>query len=85
MSWAELGHLLSDIRARARASGWADVPVAIENHTKDIGDCAPIERLAAARATADDIEVITLHELAAQLEAGRYPVDHDAGTVGHAS
>nr|MDQ3936435.1 hypothetical protein [Actinomycetota bacterium] len=74
MSWAELRHVLRDARSRARATGWDDVPVVLENHTKDIGDFGPIERLAAALEAADDIEVITLTELAERLEAGRYPI-----------
>jgi hypothetical protein len=69
----QMREMLRDIRRRAKASGWHEVPVIIENHTKDIGNWWPIEHFARSVARAGDIEVITLRELGARLTAGAYP------------
>lgn len=74
LNYPQMRHLLDDVRRRAAASGWPVVPVVLENHTKDIGNFEPIERFAAYVASAPDLEVITLAELAEGLHAGRYPV-----------
>ncbi|HZM70543.1 MAG TPA: hypothetical protein VFB95_09260 [Candidatus Cryosericum sp.] len=74
LSFVLMREMLRDIRARAAASGWTEVPVVLQNHTKDLGWLDPIERFAALLAASPDIEVITLRELARRLQAGRYPV-----------
>jgi len=74
LSFILMREMLRDIRARAAASGWAEVPVVLQNHTKDLGWLQPIERFAALIASSPDIEVITLAELARRLQAGRYPI-----------
>jgi hypothetical protein len=70
IGFAQMGEMLSDVRRRAAASGRASVPVILENHTKDLGYLAPLERFAAEVAAADDLEVITSRELATALAAG---------------
>lgn len=74
LSLVLMREMLRDIRARAAASGWPEVPVVLQNHTKDLGWLDPIERFSALLASSPDIEVITLAELARRLQAGRYPV-----------
>jgi hypothetical protein len=59
--------MLETIRAKAESTGWPVVPVILENHTKDIGDFAPIEKFARLLSMQQDIEVITLAEVADNL------------------
>ncbi len=74
LSFPLMRQMLKDILKRARAAGWAPVPVVIENHTKDIGFFAPIERFAACVASMPDVEVITLRQLHHNLKTGLYPI-----------
>jgi hypothetical protein len=74
LSFGQMHQMLEDIRRRARATGWAVVPVVLENHTKDIGNFIPFERLAAHISSAADLEVLTLTELARNIEGGIYPI-----------
>jgi hypothetical protein len=74
LGFAQMREMLDDVRRRADASGWPEVPVILENHTKDIGDFRPLERFARYVEAADDLETITARGLAEELEAGRYPV-----------
>jgi hypothetical protein len=74
MSHLQMRQMLADIRRRARASGHAVVPVVLANHTKELGDFRPLELFAATVAAADDLEVITLAELAASIRQGDCPV-----------
>jgi hypothetical protein len=76
MSFGRIREMLHDIRTRAHRAGSDFVPVVLENHTKDIGYFRPIERFAELIGSADDVEVITLSELARNMEAGMYPVRH---------
>ena len=66
--------LVRDIRARARASAYETVPVVLENHTKDIGNFAPLRRFAAMLAKAPDIDVLTPTDVAQNLRAGLYSI-----------
>ena len=74
LSVPQMREMLRNARRRARTSGWPVVPVIIENHTKDIGNWRPMERFAQLVAEADDVNVITLRELADNLLAAKYPV-----------
>jgi hypothetical protein len=74
MTLAEMLESVNNVRRRARSSGWQEVPVIFENHTKDIGNWEPIERFAGILAQSDDIEVLTLTELANRVSEGRYPI-----------
>ena len=69
-----LREMLSSIRKRARSSGLKDVPVVLENHTKDIRDFSDIERFLEEITPEPDIKFLTLTELAAKLKAGFFPI-----------
>jgi hypothetical protein len=66
--------MLRDIRRRAAATGLAEVPVVLTNHSKYVVDYGPIERLLSEAAASDDIEFITLTELAGKLQAGEFTI-----------
>jgi hypothetical protein len=74
LSYNKMEAMLEDICKRAKASGWPFVPVIIENHTKDIGDFAPILKFCIAITKASNIEVITSRELAKNIQSGLYPI-----------
>src|SRR5882724_1350928 len=66
--------MLASIRQRARESGLAKVPVVLTNHPKDIRDWAGLERFVSEVADAEDLEFITLSELAAKIKTGEFKV-----------
>ncbi len=74
LSYPLLCEMLSSIRRRAAETELAEVPVILTNHTKDITDLSAVERFVADVAKADDIECITLTELAVHLQSGRFRV-----------
>ena len=74
LSFFQTREMLRDIRTRARRAGVVLVPIIIENHSKDVGDIAPLALFAREVAAAPDVEVITLSELARNLEAGAYAI-----------
>ncbi|HVF56890.1 MAG TPA: hypothetical protein VM934_12125 [Pyrinomonadaceae bacterium] len=69
-----LCELLDAVRRRARATGLRELPVILTNHTKDVQDFSPIERFVAAASKADDIEFVTLAQLADKLRRGEFAV-----------
>ena len=71
---ALLREMLSSIRQRARASGLSDVPIILENHTKDIQDFSHIERFMEGVSQAEDIKCLTLTELARELKNGKFQI-----------
>ena len=74
LSYIEMRMVLRDIRRQAQASGWSVMPVIIAGHTKSIGDFRAIEKLCAYIAKSPDLEVITLSELARNIQSGVYPI-----------
>jgi hypothetical protein len=66
--------MLRSIRRRARARGLESIPIILENHTKDVRDFSHIERFVGEVSQADDIECLTLSELARDLEAGKFHI-----------
>ena len=74
LSFFQMREMLRKIRLRAKLSGYAITPIVLENHSKDVGDFEPLELFARYLASASEIEVITLSDLAQNLEAGMYPV-----------
>lgn len=74
LDYALLSEMLNSIRRRARATGLQDIPIILENHTKDIQDFSHIERFIQDIAQADDIECLTLTELAGDLQKGRFHI-----------
>ncbi|HYG80546.1 MAG TPA: hypothetical protein VD861_09175, partial [Pyrinomonadaceae bacterium] len=79
LDYALLREMLASIRRRARASGLSDVPVILENHTKDIRDFSHIEAFVRDVTRADDVRCLTLTELAKELQSGRFHVRTAAG------
>ncbi|MBC7910431.1 MAG: hypothetical protein H7Y30_08025 [Pyrinomonadaceae bacterium] len=67
-----LGEMLESIRRRARATGLSEVPIILENHTKDLTNFSHIERFAADLARAADIKCVTLTQLGRELADGRF-------------
>jgi hypothetical protein len=66
--------MLASIRGRARASKLSDLPVILENHTKDIRDFSHIERFIAEVSKDPDVKCITLTELARELQQGKFHI-----------
>jgi hypothetical protein len=74
LNYSLLSEMLKDIRRRASAYGFAQVPVVLINHPKEISDYTAIERFISEAARADDIKFITLSELASKLQNGDFYV-----------
>ncbi|MDT4896514.1 MAG: hypothetical protein QOH25_1591 [Acidobacteriota bacterium] len=74
LDYALLREMLASIRRRARASGLDSVPVILENHTKDIRDFSDIERFIKDVSQAEDIQCLTLTELAKELQNGKFQI-----------
>ncbi len=68
LDYAVMMEMLSSIRKRARASGLTDVPVVLENHTKDLHNFSDLERFLENAASSPDIKFVTLTELAHDLK-----------------
>jgi hypothetical protein len=68
LDYALMVEMLNSIRKRSRASGLADVPVVLENHTKDLQNFSDLERFLERAASSSDIRFITLTELAGNLK-----------------
>jgi len=66
--------MLASIRQRARESGLAKVPVVLTNHPKDIRDWAGLERFVSEVAAADDIEFVTLTQIAEKIKSREFSV-----------
>ena len=74
LNYPLMREMLASIRQRARAGGLAQVPVVLTNHPKDIRDLSAIERFVGEVSQAEDIELITLTELAGKLRSGEFQV-----------
>jgi hypothetical protein len=59
--------MIDSIRKRSRASGLTDVPVVLENHTKDLHNFSELERFLEKAVESSDIRFVTLTELATNL------------------
>jgi len=74
LDYALMREMLDSIRRRARTANVPNIPVILENHTKDIRDFTDIDRFAAELAKARDIRCVTLTDLASGLQHGRFPI-----------
>jgi hypothetical protein len=74
LDYSLLKEMLVSIRKRTRASGLTDVPVILENHTKDLRNFSPIERFIDDVHKASDIKCLTLTELAEKLQNGKFKI-----------
>ena len=60
--------MLDSIRKRSRASGLTDVPVVLENHTKDLHNFSDLERFLEKTVESSEIRFVTLTDLATGLK-----------------
>ncbi len=74
LNYPLMREMLESIRRRAAGSGLAKVPVVLTNHPKDIRDWYGLERFAGELSDADDIEFITLSDLAEKLSSGEFQI-----------
>jgi len=74
MNYAMMRCMMASIRKQAAESGLEDVPVILENHTKDIHDFSDIERFLDDVARSTDVKTVTLTELANGLRDGTFKV-----------
>jgi hypothetical protein len=74
LDYSLLSEMLRTIRQRASRTGLAEVPIVLENHTKDIQNFSHIERFVKDVSQAPDIQCLTLSELASELEKGRFQI-----------
>ncbi len=68
LDYALMMEMLDSIRQRSKASGLTDVPVVLENHTKDLQRFSDLERFLEKAVASSDIRFITLTELARNLK-----------------
>jgi hypothetical protein len=74
LNYPLMREMLASIRERARETGLPQLPVVITNHPKDIRDWSGLERFIGEVAEAQDIEFITLSEVAQKLKVGTFAV-----------
>jgi hypothetical protein len=74
LDYSLLTEMLASIRRRARASGLEQIPVILENHTKDVRDFSHIERFVKDVSQAADIKCVTLSDLARDLSKGKFQI-----------
>ena len=74
LNYSLLCEMLASIRARARESGLSQVPVVLTNHPKYIRDWAAIERFVGEVSKADDIQFVTLTEVADKIKSSEFRV-----------
>ncbi len=72
LNYPLMREMLASIRKRASASGLPNVPVVLTNHPKDIRDWEAIERFVGDIAGAEDIQFITLREIAEKIKSGEF-------------
>ena len=74
LNYPLMHEMLASIRQRARQSGLPQLPVVLTNHPKDIRDWSAIERFVDEVSGEEDIEFITLTEVAGNLQSGEFQV-----------
>ena len=72
LNYAMMRQMMVRIRRQAARSGLPNVPVILENHTKDILDFSDIERFVADVALSPDVRTVTLTEIAHGLRDGTF-------------
>jgi hypothetical protein len=72
LNYAMMRQMMARIRGQAARSGLPNVPVILENHTKDIHDFSDIERFVADVALSPDVKTVTLTEIAHGLRDGTF-------------
>ena len=74
LNYPLMSEMLLHIRQQADVSGLGKVPVVLTNHPKDIRDWDGLERFVGELAKADDIELVTLTEVADKLRSGEFQI-----------
>lgn len=74
LNYAMMSQMMVHIWRQAEESGLPNVPVILENHTKDIHDFSDIERFVADVALSRDVKTVTLTEIANGLRNGTFKV-----------
>jgi len=74
LDYDQLSEMLRYIRRTTRRSNCPEVPIVLENHTKDVTDFSNIARFLDDVVVSPDIRCITLTELDRMLRAGRFPI-----------
>jgi len=72
LNYAMMRQMMTHIRRQAARSGLSDVPVILENHTKDIQDFSDIARFVADVVSSPDLKTVTLTEIAHGLRNGTF-------------
>jgi len=72
LNYTVMRQMMVHIRKEAAGSGLPNVPVILENHTKDIHDFSDIERFVADIARSPDVKTLTLTEIAHGLRNGTF-------------
>jgi hypothetical protein len=72
LNYAMMRQMMAHIRRQAARSGLPNVPVILENHTKDIYDFSDIERFVTHLAHSPDVKTVTLTEIARGLGNGTF-------------
>ena len=81
LNYPLMREMLAQIRHQTGASGLAKVPVVLTNHPKDIRDWDGLERFVSELAEADDVEFVTLTEVAEKLRNGEFRIRMSASPV----
>jgi hypothetical protein len=74
LNYPLMREMLKQIRQHARNSGLAKVPVVVTNHPKDIRDWEGLEKFVGELAEAEDVEFITLSDVAEKISSGEFQV-----------
>ena len=74
LNYPLMREMLAQIRRNARDSGLSKIPVVLTNHPKDIRDWDGIERFIGEAAEAEDIEFVTLTDVAEKLKSGEFQI-----------
>ena len=74
LNYPLMREMLTSIRQRARDSGLSKIPIVLTNHPKDIRDLPAIERFVGEMAQLNDIEFVTLAEIAAKIQSGEFEI-----------
>jgi hypothetical protein len=72
LNYAMMRQMMAHIRRQAARSGLSEVPVILENHTKDIHDFSDIARFVADVVSSPDLKTVTLTEIAHGLRNGTF-------------
>jgi hypothetical protein len=72
LNYTVMRQMMVHVRKEAARSGLPNVPVILENHTKDIHDFSDIERFVADVARSPDVKTVTLTEVAHGLRNGTF-------------